>query len=103
MYWSSTIHTDFFKSYLSLGEAGYRHEAVNHSDGEWVRREYHINGCKNRASLLRPWLAIHRDICKDNLSLYLASFKAYRRCRGMKPREAIKEILKNISIFTALL
>jgi hypothetical protein len=41
----STIYTDFFKSYLSLSEAGYRHEAVNHSDGEWVRGECHINGC----------------------------------------------------------
>jgi transposase-like protein len=54
----STIYTDFFKSYLGLGEAGYRHEAVNHSDGEWVRGECHINGCENRASLLRPWLAV---------------------------------------------
>jgi hypothetical protein len=38
--------------YLSLGEAGYIHEAVNHSSGEWVRGECHINGCENRASLL---------------------------------------------------
>jgi len=99
----STIYTDFFKSYLSLGGAGYRHEYVNHSEGEWVRGECHINGCENRASLLRPWLAVHRGICKDNLSLYLAAFKTYRRCRGMKPIEAIKEILKNILISTALI
>jgi transposase-like protein len=99
----STIYTDFFKSYLGLGEAGYRHEAVNHSDGEWVRGECHINGCENRASLLRPWLAVHRGICRDNLSLYLASFKAYRKSRSMKPTEAIKEILKNILISTALI
>ena len=30
----STIYTDSFKAYLSLGEAGYRHETVNHSAGE---------------------------------------------------------------------
>jgi len=28
----STIYTDFFKSYLSLGGAGYRHEYINHSE-----------------------------------------------------------------------
>ena len=45
-----------------------------------------------------PW-----GICRDNLSLYLAAFKAYRRSRSMKPIEAIKEILENILIFKALL
>lgn len=99
----STIYTDCFKAYLSLGEAGYRHEAVNHSKGEWVRGEAHTNGCENRASLLRPWLAVHRGICKDNLSLYTAAFKARRKSRGMRPVEAIKEILKTVLIFMALL
>ncbi|MBS7638062.1 transposase [Candidatus Bathyarchaeota archaeon] len=65
----STIYTDCFKAYLGLSEAGYRHEAVNHSASEWVSGECHINGCENRASLLRPWLAVHRGVCKDNLSL----------------------------------
>ena len=32
---AETVYTEFFKAYL--GEAGYRHEAVNHSAGEWVR------------------------------------------------------------------
>jgi len=27
----STVYTDFFKAYLGLSKAGYRHEAVNHS------------------------------------------------------------------------
>jgi transposase len=99
----SSVYTDCFRAYLGLSEAGYRHEAVNHSEGEWVRGEVHINGCENRASLLRPWLAVHRGICKDNLSLYLAAFKACRRSRGMSPEEAIKEILKTVLIFMALL
>jgi hypothetical protein len=34
---------------------GYRHEYVNHSMGEYVRGEVHINNCENRASILRPW------------------------------------------------
>ena len=90
----SAIYTDCFKVYLSLSEAGYRQEAVNHSKGEWDRGEAHVNGCENRASLLRPWLVVHRGICKDNLSLYLSVFKACGKFRGMSPVEAVKEILK---------
>ncbi|MGC8947937.1 MAG: transposase [Thermoprotei archaeon] len=29
----STIYTDYFRAYLGLREAGYNHEAVNHSEG----------------------------------------------------------------------
>jgi len=99
----STIYTDCFRAYLGLGEAGYHHEAVNHSAGEWVRGEAHTNGCENRASLFRPWLAVHRGVCKDNLSLYLAAFKACRKSRSTRPVEAIKEFLKIVLIFMALL
>jgi len=97
----STIYTDSFKSYMGLSELGYRHEYVNHSEGEWVRGECHINNCENRASLLRPWLAVHRGICKDNLTLYLAAFKAYRRFRKIKPIQAIIETIKIIYVVVA--
>ena len=46
----STVYTDCFKAYASLSGAGYRHEAVNHSAGEWVGGEARINNCENRAS-----------------------------------------------------
>jgi transposase len=92
----STIYTDSFKAYLGLCGVGYGHEAVNHSVGEWVKGECHINGCECRASLFRPWLAVHRGVCKDNLVLYLAAFKVCRRSRSMKPIDAVKEILREV-------
>jgi len=76
---------DCIKSYLGLREAGYNHEYVKHSEGEWVRGECHINNCENRASILRPWIAVHRVICKNNPTLYPAAFKTYNRLRKMKP------------------
>ena len=54
----STIYTHNFKSYLALSGLGYMHVYLNHSEGEWVRGECHINNCGNRASILRPWLSI---------------------------------------------
>jgi len=98
---NSIIYTDNFKSYLGLNELGYKHEYVNHSEKEWVKGECHINNCENRASILRPWLSIHRGICKDNLKLYLEAFKICRKSRTINPIKAIIEIIKMICIITA--
>jgi len=54
---------------MGLSRLGYMHEYVNHSEGEWVRGECHIINCENRVSILRPWLSIHRGICRDNLKI----------------------------------
>ena len=92
---NSTIYTDNFKSYLGLSRLSYIHEYVNHSEREWVRGECHINNCENRASILRPWLSIHRGICRDNLKLYLEAFETCRRSRNTNPIQAIIEIIKS--------
>jgi len=98
---NSTIYTDSFKSYLGLSRLSYIHEYVNHSEGEWVRGECYINNCENRASILRPWLSIHRGICRDNLKPYLAAFKICGRSRNANPIQAIIEIIKTTYIITA--
>jgi hypothetical protein len=90
----SMIRLKLYSIILSLSRLGYKHEYVNHSEREWVRGEYHINNCENRASILRPWLSIHRGICKDNLKLYLAAFKTCRRSRTINPIQSITEIIK---------
>jgi transposase-like protein len=79
------ICTDNFKSYLILNEVGYKHEYVNHSIGEYVKVECHINNCGNGASILR-------GICKDNLKLYLTALKICRRLGKIKPTQAIINI-----------
>jgi len=68
-------------SYLGLRETDYNHEYVNHSEGE-----RHIN----RASILRPWLSIHRGICKNNPTLYPAALKTCRKFRKMKPIQTMR-------------
>jgi transposase-like protein len=81
----STVYTDYFASYSGLSAAGYRHETVNHSAGEYVKGEAHVNGCEKRGSLIRVWLACHRGVCKDNLRVYLMAFRACRSLRRRKP------------------
>jgi len=57
-----------------------------------------FNGCESSTLLLRPWLAVHRGVCKDNLALYLAAFKVCRRFRSMKPIDAVKEVLRDVLV-----
>lgn len=82
----STVYTDAFTSYSVLDELGYRHVEVNHSAGEYVKGEAHVNGCENRGSLFRVWFACHRGVCKDNLKgFYLVAFRVCRSSRRRDP------------------
>jgi transposase len=90
----SRIYTDSFPSYSILQGMGYRHEYVNHSMGEYVRGEVHINNCENRASILRPWLSVHRGVSKENLDTYLSLFQLQRNTNKQPTIEKIKTIVK---------
>jgi transposase-like protein len=90
----SRIYTDSFPSYSILQGIGYRHEYVNHSMGEYVRGEVHINNCENRASILRPWLSVHRGVSKENLDTYLSLFQLQRNTNKQPTIEKIKTIVK---------
>ena len=73
---------------------GYRHEYVNHSMGEYVKGEVHINNCEKRASILRPWLSVHRGVSKDNLDTYLSLLQLQRNTNKLPAIENIKTIVK---------
>jgi len=90
----SKVYTDNFPSYNVLQSIGYRHETVNHSLREYARGEVHINNCENRASILRPWLSVHRGISKDNLNTYLSLFQLQRKTNKLPTIEKIKLIVK---------
>jgi transposase-like protein len=62
--------------------------------GEYVRGEAHINNCENRASILRPWLSVHRGASKDNLDTYLSLFQLQRNTNKQPTIEKIKTIVK---------
>jgi transposase-like protein len=90
----SKVYTDNFPSYNVLQGIGYSHDYVKHSLREYARGEVHINNCENRASLLRPWLSVHRGISKDNLDTYLSLFQFQRNTNKLPTIEKIKIIVK---------
>jgi transposase-like protein len=47
----SNVYTDNFTAYRGL--TGYNHRAVNHSVGEYVRKQVHTNGIESFWALLK--------------------------------------------------
>lgn len=92
----SKVYTDEFASYNCISNK-YQRESVNHSKGEWVKEEVHTNNCENRASLLRPWLALKRGISKFYIENYLQAFEFIRNSSGLSSVEKL-ELLINRSI-----
>jgi len=74
----STVITDEHPAYKSLGEMGYGHLAINHSEGEYASGEHndiHTNNCECRIGLLKWWLKKHRGVSKWHLERYVKSFQ----------------------------
>jgi transposase-like protein len=74
----STVMTDEHPGYKKLGEAGYGHHTVNHSEGEYAagdNNEIHTNNCECRVGLLKWWQKKHRGISKWHLESYVKAFQ----------------------------
>lgn len=74
--------TDDYPSYNWLRSLG-RHEAVNHSIGEYARGWIHSNTVEAEFSVFRPWSATFRGTSKENLHLYTAHYNYIRGGRGL--------------------
>ena len=65
--------TDENPSYSHLGR---KHEAVNHSQNEYVRGEIHTNNIESFWALLkRGVIGTYHNISKEYLPMYLAEFQ----------------------------
>ena len=66
----ATVYTDEARAYMGL--PGYRHEAVNHSIGEYVREMAHTNGIESFWSMLkRAYHGTFHHISDKHLQRYI--------------------------------
>ena len=72
----STVHTDDLRSYLRLPAAGYKHGVVNHSAGEYVRGNCHVNSVEGFLSRLKNSIhGTHIHVSRKHLWKYLKEFE----------------------------
>jgi transposase-like protein len=70
------VATDEAYGYRRLAQAGYRHESVTHSAGEYVRGEVHTANIDSFWALLkRGIVGTYHHVSKKYLPLYLAEFQ----------------------------
>jgi transposase-like protein/DNA-directed RNA polymerase subunit RPC12/RpoP len=88
----SRISTDGNRAYSDLRPAGYRHESVNHSAGEYVRGIHHVNSLENYfAQLKRGIRGTHIHVSAKHMWKYVSEFSFRRNMR--KSHEAMFDCL----------
>ena len=71
----ASVYTDDAAAYRGMG--GFQHEAVNHSAGEYVRRQAHTNGIESFwAMLKRGYQGTFHHFSEKHLDRYVAEFAA---------------------------
>jgi transposase-like protein len=80
----STISTDDARVYRPLA-ALYRHDAVNHSEKEYVRGEVHTNTIEGFWSIMKRSIrGTHVHVSRRHLPKYLGEFEFRWNMRGMQ-------------------
>ena len=92
----STIHTDELNTYLSLERAGYTHESVNHSVGEYVRDDCHVNAVEGFWSRLKNSIrGTHVHVSGKHLPKYVKEFE-FRYNRRKRPASMFADLVANL-------
>jgi transposase-like protein len=96
----SALMTDGEGQYRILGTDFARHEAVNHSIGEYVRGDAHTNTIEGYFSILKRGITgTYHHVSQQHLKRYLAEFDFRyneRSALGVEDRERTAKALKGI-------
>ncbi len=89
----AVIYSDDARVYQSLSWYGYRHRAVNHSAGEYVREDAHTNSIEGFwAMIKRSIRGTHIHVSAKHLPKYLGEFE-YRFNMGKEPDAMFRRLL----------
>ena len=89
------VYTDDHASYENM--AGYEHEAVKHSVGEYVRKQAHTNGVESFwAMLKRAHNGTFHKMSKKHLGRYVNEFAGRHNIRPMDTIEQMESIVSGM-------
>jgi transposase-like protein len=90
----SVLHTDSLNSYITLGREFLRHEAVNHTDGAYVRGDVTTNHVESYFSQLKRSLdGTHHHVSSEHLNRYLAEFDYRYSTRKMDDTHWLQSLM----------
>lgn len=88
----STLYTDDHISYSDLDGLFYRHEAVNHSIGEYARGPASTNGMESVWAVFKRGLhGVYHQVSRKHLGLYVNEF-AWRLTKGNVARHTLERL-----------
>ena len=94
----STIHTDESAIYNRVGGLLYKHESINHGDGEYVRGDVTTNGIESVFAVLKRGLhGVYHHASPKHLHRYVGEF-AFRLGDGDVSRHTMERLA---SLFSA--
>ena len=92
----ATLYTDDAAAYRGMPE--YRHEAVNHSVGEYVRGMAHTNGIESFWSMLkRGYQGTYHHMSFKHLHRYVAEFSGRHNIRNAGTLHQMAELAYNMA------
>src|SRR5712692_6263061 len=91
------INSDTLAAYKSLSKIGYGHEAVKHSEYEWVRGIHHTNRIEGFWSHLKRGISsTHVSVSRQHMQKYVDEF-GFRYNNRHAPAEMFKRMLAHIA------
>jgi transposase-like protein len=90
------IYTDEWEAYKGIADGDTDHETVNHSEGEYVRGDVHVNSMENIWSLLkRSIIGSYHQVSAKHLDAYLdeLEFRFNNRENPFMFRDAMLKLL----------
>lgn len=92
---SATLQTDSFPTYKSLGRNFAKHEAVNHSQGEYVRGTASTNTVEGFfGQIKRSLTGTHHNVSEAHLQQYLGEFDFRYNTRFMVDADRTVEAIR---------
>lgn len=93
----STINTDELASYRGLDRKVYMHKTVNHSRGQYVNGDCHVNSIEGYWSRLKTSIrGTHVHVSGKHLSKYAGEFE-YRYNSRKNPEKMLPELLSTFA------
>ena len=90
------MHTDELKSYSGLDKAGYEHQRVNHSAGEYVRGDSHVNSMEGFWARLKLSIrGTHVHVSAKHLQKYAKEFE-FRYNRRKRAASMFDDLVENL-------